>query len=77
MACRLVEVKYDSKEGLVIHLLSPSLFPSEVRSHLLGAKRELLLALRGFLDAAISALEEGQPPEKPRRVEVTGPKKGE
>lgn len=43
------------------------LVPSEVRGHLRAARREQLLALRAWVDAAIGRTEDT--PERPRRPE--------
>jgi hypothetical protein len=43
------------------------LVPPEVRRHLQAARKERLLALRAWIDAAIARTEE--PPERPRRAE--------
>lgn len=58
---RLLEVEYGpEEEEIVVRLRSPlaRLLPPEVRSHMLAARREMLLALRSLVDAAIEGLEE-------------------
>ena len=47
--------------------LSRRLVPPDVRMHLRAARKERLLALRAWIDAAIARTEE--PPERPRRAE--------
>lgn len=43
------------------------LVPPEVRAHLRAARKERLLAVRAWIDAAIAHTDE--PPERPRRAE--------
>lgn len=44
--------------------------PSDVRGHLVTARRELLLAVRKSVDSALARLEGEPKPRKPRRVKV-------
>ncbi|MGQ9533240.1 MAG: hypothetical protein ACUVTQ_10660 [Desulfotomaculales bacterium] len=71
MAKRILEVRYDPAEGVTILLPCFRALPQESLGHMRSARRELLLALRALIDAAVARLEESQTP-RPRRVEVAG-----
>ena len=70
MADRFVEINYSPKDGLTLRFMprSLSLIPQPAREHLQAANKELLLALRSFVDQAIEGLE----PDKDR---ARGPRK--
>ncbi len=73
MAERMVEIDYSPSEGLTLRFrpISLSLVPEPTRQHLLAANRELLLALRSFVDQAIERVESSAGPSRgPRRVRV-------
>ena len=55
MAQSFVEVRYDSKEGLTLCL---RLIPGPSIQHLSSSIRELLLALRNFVDRVIARVAE-------------------
>jgi len=46
------------------------LIPPPVITHLRGARREVLLAIRAMLDYAIAGAKAPAPPRRPRRVRV-------
>ena len=67
------ECHYTPGEELVIRLRSPllNLFPTEVRSHILEARKETLLAIRSLLDAVIERVEEKEKgPRRRRRTQI-------
>lgn len=74
MAERLVEVDYSAGEGLTLRFKPRSLglIPEPTRGHIRAANRELLLALRSFVDQVIEGMEpeENTPPRRRRRVRV-------
>jgi hypothetical protein len=72
MAEKLFEVEHTPGEELVFRFRKPalSLLPPEVREHLLGARKETLLALRTMVDAAITRLEEEEPRRRRRKIQV-------
>lgn len=60
MGGKVLEVEHQPGEEWVLHFKPPMLrlLPEEVRSHLYGARKEGLLALRSLLDHAIERIEE-------------------
>ena len=74
MAERLFEINYSAAEGLTM-CFRPSclgLVPEPTRQHIRAANRELLLALRSFVDQAVEMMgPEGRADGGPRRVRVT------
>lgn len=71
MTQKLFEYEYRPGEELVLRFRSPSgrLLPPEVRNHWLEAQKELLLALRSLVDAAIALVEERESAQS-RRQEI-------
>jgi hypothetical protein len=69
---RPFEYEYRPGEELVLHFRRPliDLLPAEVHEHLAAGRRELLLAMRSFVDAAISRLEEREQARAGRRTEI-------
>ena len=69
---RPFEYEYRPGEELVLRFRSPliDLLPTEVHEHLVAGRRELLLAMRSFVDAAISRLEERERARAKRRTEI-------
>ena len=59
-------------EGFVIRVNPrlPHLLPAESRSHFRAARKEMLLALRGFLDAAIEGLDKAEEAKGKGRVKI-------
>ena len=73
MADRFVEVNYSPGDGLTLRFrpVSFGLIPEPAKGHLRAANKELLLALRSFVDEAIQGIEAGsEAGRKPRRVDV-------
>lgn len=73
MPRKLVEITYDAEEGLTIKLKPDGLhmMPEPTRQHLLGARKEFLLALRSLVDKGIARIErKEQAARGPRKVEV-------
>ncbi len=54
------DYEYRPGEELVVRFRRPALelIPKEVRTHLLAAQKELLLAMRSFVDTVIERMEE-------------------
>ena len=73
MADGPVEVNYSASEGLTLRFKPSSLklIPEPTRQHIRAANKELLLALRSFVDQAIEGMgpEEGEK-KGPQRVHV-------
>jgi len=69
---RPFEYEYRPGEELVLRFRRPvlDLIPAEVHEHLAAGRKELLLAMRGFVDAAISRLEEREQARTQRRTEI-------
>jgi len=69
---RPFEYEYRPDEELVLRFRSPliDLIPTEVHEHLVAGRKELLLAMRSFVDAAISRLEEREQARARRRSEI-------
>ena len=75
MADRFIEVDYSPDEGLTLHFRphSLSLIPEPTRQHIRAANKEMLLALRSFVDQAIDRMESSDNAARgPRRVHVRG-----
>ena len=72
MAKRVVEIDYSATEGLTLRFrpASMGLIPEPTRQHIRAANRELLLALRSFVDQAIEGMEPEGKAGGPRRVHV-------
>ena len=73
MSPRLAEINYSSEEGLTLRFTPRScqLLSEPTRGHLKAANKELLLALRSFLDQTIEGIDRPQPKSRrPRRVQV-------
>jgi hypothetical protein len=69
---RPFEYEYRPGEELVLHFRRPmlDLIPAEVHDHLVAGRKELLLAMRSLVDAAISRLEEREQARTQRRTEI-------
>ena len=69
---RPFEYEYRPGEELVLRFRRPvvDLIPAEVHEHLVAGRKEILLAMRGFVDAAISRLEEREQARTQRRTEI-------
>ena len=71
---RVVEIDYSANEGLTLRFRPHSLemIPESTRRHMRAANKELLLALRSFVDQAIDRMEPEKKSDRgPRRVTVT------
>ena len=55
-----IEWEYHPEEGLVLHIrpMFRKLVSDEARAHVRASRKEMLLALRGLIDATIQKLEE-------------------
>jgi hypothetical protein len=73
MPDRVVEINYSQSEGLTLRFKpgSLSLVPEPAKEHFKAANKELLLALRSFVDKAIETMEPEAKGRGPRRVDVT------
>ena len=69
---RPFEYEYRPGEELVLRFRRPllDLIPAEAHEHLVAGRKELLLAMRSFVDAAISRLEERERARTQRRSEI-------
>jgi hypothetical protein len=69
---RPFEYEYRPGEELVLRFRSPliDVLPAEVHEHLVAGRKELLLAMRSFVDAAISRVEEREQARTKRRTEI-------
>jgi hypothetical protein len=69
---RPFEYEYRPGEELVLRFRRPvvDLIPAEVHEHLVAGRKEILLAMRGFVDAAISRLDEREQARTQRRTEI-------
>ncbi|MBI4299612.1 MAG: hypothetical protein HY677_00620 [Chloroflexi bacterium] len=69
---KMFRCEYSASEGLLLRF-SPGQFkllPSETRAHMRAARREMLLALRSLVDAAIETTDEAAAKRRPTRIEV-------
>ncbi len=59
MSDKILEVEHRPGEEIVVHLRPPKLGPvgNAAKEHLLTARKEMLLAIRGVIDAAIKYTE--------------------
>ncbi len=73
MADRAVEINYNASDGLTLRFKPRTLelIPEPAKEHIKAANKELLLALRSFVDQAIEKMEpDGESGKGPRRVPV-------
>ncbi len=74
MADRAFEVQYSPSEGITlrIHPMRLRLLPEETWGHLRTANKEMLLALRSFIDSCVASVEKAEEAKsKPRsRIKV-------
>jgi len=69
----MFEISFQPGEEVVIRLRAPNLkmMKGETAQHIIGAKREMLMALRSLLDEAITKTEAaGAPSEEKTRIKV-------
>jgi len=64
MSDSMFEISFQPGEEVVIRLRAPNLkmMKGETAQHIIGAKKEMLMALRSLLDEAISKTEEAASP---------------
>ena len=69
---RPFEYEYRPGGELVLRFRSPliDLIPAEVHEHLVAGRKEFLLAMRSFVDAAINRLQERERARTRRRTEI-------
>ncbi len=74
MADSFFEVEYHPGEEVVLRFKYPKmrhLLPDTTKGHLATAQKEILMALRDILDAAVSRTPaEEPPPKRKRKIEV-------
>jgi hypothetical protein len=73
MSDSMFEISFQPGEEVVIRLRAPNLkmMKGETAQHILGAKKEMLMALRSLLDEAISKTENAATPaEEKTRIKV-------
>jgi len=73
MSDSMFEISFQPGEEVVIRLRAPNLkmMKGETAQHIIGAKKEMLMALRSLLDEAISKTEEAaSPAEEKTRIKV-------
>ncbi|APV45347.1 hypothetical protein Dform_02035 [Dehalogenimonas formicexedens] len=69
----MFEISFQPGEEVVIRLRPPNLkmMKGETAQHLIGAKKEMLMALRSLLDEAINKTEAAAAPEEEKtRIKV-------
>ncbi|MDI6857508.1 MAG: hypothetical protein QME71_04235 [Dehalococcoidia bacterium] len=73
MAEKVFECELTEDEEIVLRIRKPGMrmFSPEVRGHLLSARKEMLMAMRNLIDAALAGLTEKEEKEqKARRTEI-------
>lgn len=67
-----IEWEHRPDEGLILRLKPPlgKIVPDETRGHVRAARKEILLALRSLVDAAIVREEEAEKKAKKRRTKI-------
>jgi hypothetical protein len=67
-----IEWEHRADEGLILRFKPPlrKIVPDETRGHVRAARKEMLLALRGLVDAAIVREEEAGKKAEKRRVKI-------
>jgi len=72
MGERIFEVEHESGEEFVLRFRPHRIgwLPEETRSHLFGARREMLLALRSLIDRAIERVDEKEKAEGKGRSKI-------
>ena len=73
MSDSMFEISFQPGEEVVIRLRAPDLkmMKGETAQHILGAKKEMLMALRSLLDEAITKTEaHTEPKEEKTRIKV-------
>ena len=70
MKGKVFEFEHKPGEEFVLRFKPPKGMPDSTKSHLRTAGKELLLALRSCVDAAISSIEQAEEPEGKKRVDI-------
>lgn len=72
MSDSIFEVEHRPGEEVVLRFKSPKfrVLPDSSRQHLLAARKEILLALRGMLDTAIERTEKSETAKGRRRTKI-------
>lgn len=72
MGDKILEVEHTPGEEWVVRFKPAGLqwLPEETRTHLLGARKELLLAVRSAVDQAIQRVDEGEKRKTTRRTKI-------
>lgn len=73
MGEKVFECELTEDEEVVLRIRKPGIrmFSPEVRGHLLSARKEMLMAMRNLIDAALAGLAEKEEEErKARRMEI-------
>ena len=72
MTERIFEIEHQPGEEVVIRFKAPglSIMPEATRSHFKAAHKEILLALRSFLDMAIEQAEEAEKTKTKKRTKI-------
>lgn len=73
MGEKLFECEWSEEEGIVLRIRKPGMrmLSPEVRGHLLSARKEMLMAMRNLIDAALAGIaEKDREREKTRRTEI-------
>ena len=66
MHSKFFETEHTDDGDFVFRLHRPEMFDDETRGHLLEARKDVLMAVRHIIDAALSATE-NRDPERPNR----------
>jgi len=71
MAEKLFECEWTPEGEIILRIKKPGMgvLTPEVRAHVLGARKEMLTALRSLIDAALDKMEEQEGP-KTRRTTI-------
>ncbi|MFQ5825922.1 MAG: hypothetical protein ACE5IA_01065 [Dehalococcoidia bacterium] len=72
MAEKILEIERTPGEEIVLRFKAPScpLLPEAAREHFWAARKEMLLAMRSLLDAAIEWVEVREKPRGKRRAKI-------
>lgn len=73
MSDSLFELEYHPGQEVVLRFKYPkmNLLPEATKGHLMAARKEILIALRDMLDAAVEkAPEKKEPAKRKRKIEV-------
>jgi hypothetical protein len=73
MGEKVFECEWTEGEEIVLRIRRPGvrMLSPEVRGHLLGARKEMLMAMRNLIDAALAGIQErDREQEKSRRTEI-------